>query len=103
MVRLDTAARNLKQIDFIKSDTDGYEPGVFEGARAILKRDLPTLLFEVAPYHSRASGQQLGNLFEELRNIGYGFENLNGEKVNPTKEMESLQSTQTSEIVARPV
>jgi FkbM family methyltransferase len=103
MVRLDTAAGSLNRIDFIKSDTDGYEPGVFEGARAILQRDQPILLFEVALHYSRDSRQELDKLFNELSNLRYAFENLTGIEIDPAKEMAAVDSVRSLEIVARPL
>jgi FkbM family methyltransferase len=103
MVRLDTAAGRLNRIDFIKSDTDGYEPGVFEGARAILQRHRPILVFEVAAHYSRASRQGLSKLFNELSNLRYAFENLTGIEIDPAKEMENLEAAKSTEIVARPL
>ena len=101
MVRLDTAAANLKRVDFIKSDTDGYEPGVFEGAREILRRDRPILLFEVAPYYLGTGNEELNTLFNELKSLGYQFESLAGEKIDPTKTLGDLHSKEATEMVAR--
>jgi FkbM family methyltransferase len=102
MVRLDTAAANLDRVDFIKSDTDGYEPGVFEGARTILRRDRPILLFEVAPYYLSAGNEELKGLFAELNGLGYLFESIEGREINPTKEMADLGARESTEMVARP-
>jgi FkbM family methyltransferase len=103
MVRLDTAAAGLSRVDFVKSDTDGYEPGVFEGARAILRRDRPILLFEVAPYHSGGGDRAFRGLFDELGKLGYGFESLSGAPREPLQEMARLSRHESTDLIARPL
>jgi FkbM family methyltransferase len=101
MVRLDTAAASLQRIDFIKSDTDGYEPGVFEGAREILRRDRPILLFEVAPYYLGSGNEELILLFNELTSLGYLFESVEGKKIDPSSVLGHLDAKEATEFVAR--
>lgn len=103
MVKLDTAAASLNRIDFIKSDTDGYEPGVFEGAREILKRDRPILLFEVAPHYFSDGDRGLSALFGELMGLGYKFESLSGETIDAVGVMGRLAPKESIEIVARAI
>ena len=97
MVRLDTALKNLPRVDFIKSDTDGFEPNVFNGAMGILKRDKPTLLFEVAPYFYKNG--ELDRLYADLKSIGYRFEDLAGKPVNPADI--KVEHPDSDDVVAR--
>jgi len=97
MVRLDTALKHLPRIDFIKSDTDGHEPEVLNGAMEILKRDKPILLFEVAPYFYKNG--ELDKLYVDLTLIGYKFQDLHGNTINPRKVQ--VEYPNALELVAR--
>ena len=56
-------------IRFIKCDVEGHELPVFQGAAEMLRRDLPTLLFECHDAEAES-----GELFEFLVDLGYdGF------------------------------
>lgn len=101
LVKLDTELAHLNRIDFIKSDTDGYEPGVFDGARLILRKHRPLLLFEVAPDHTRRAGHNLERLFTDLSSLGYQFESLSGATIDPNIEMTSLPPNASIDIIAR--
>ncbi len=46
---IDAAARGRGRVDLVKVDTEGYEPHVLAGARAVLERDRPPVLIE---FHS---------------------------------------------------
>jgi FkbM family methyltransferase len=101
MRRLDTMAAGLQRVDFIKSDTDGYEPGVFQGARGILERDRPILLFEVAPFHGNDGHAGLRGLFQDLDGLGYAFEDLGGTPVDPLARMARLRRHESTDLVAQ--
>ncbi len=68
-VRLDTFARQhgLERIDLIKVDTEGTEPSVLAGARALLKRDQPWIVCEVL------HGLTEPGLHAELDRLGYRY------------------------------
>ena len=53
-------------VSFIKCDVEGHELEVFRGARQLLVRDMPTLLFEC--HDNEAEG---GELFSFLTRLGY--------------------------------
>jgi FkbM family methyltransferase len=46
MTTLDDVFRDRDQVDFIKTDTDGFDFEVLRGAEATLRRDRPILFFE---------------------------------------------------------
>lgn len=56
---------NIKQIDLIKVDTEGYEYKVFTGASMILDASSPILIFETNP------GRQRNLVLRYLRQKGY--------------------------------
>ena len=74
---LDAEMRHLPPIDVIKIDAQGAEGRIFEGARRLLKRDKPLLIFELWPHGLRAAGTDGTRLLNDLAGIGYHFHPLN--------------------------
>lgn len=71
VIRLDdyVAENALEPVGFIKCDVEGHELDVFRGGESMLRRDMPTLLFE-----SHDSEISDGALFSFLTGLGYdGF------------------------------
>ena len=67
---LDEYFANRKQkIRAIKIDVEGHEFSVLRGARQILERDAPLMVFECEQRH--LSGTTVGEILEWLRAIGY--------------------------------
>lgn len=61
--------QQLGPVHFIKCDVEGHELPVFQGGKEMLRRDLPTLLFEC-----HDSEAESGELFGFLTELGYdGF------------------------------
>jgi len=49
-VKLDEYLKNReKKIDFMKIDSQGWEPAIIDGSKEIIKRDRPTIFFEYSP------------------------------------------------------
>ena len=67
---MDEVAReqSLERVDLIKIDTETTEPAVLAGARGVLGRDRPDIIFEVLPGYG--TGAALGEL---LAPLGYEF------------------------------
>jgi len=57
-----------RPVSFIKCDVEGHEPAVFQGGVETLRRDTPTLLFEM-----QDNAQDGARLFDKLRSLGYGI------------------------------
>jgi FkbM family methyltransferase len=57
------------RIAFVKCDCEGHELEVFKGARGVLERDRPVLLFECELRHLR--GGSPAAIFEYLQALGY--------------------------------
>lgn len=71
VIRLDDYVdeHEVGRVSFIKCDVEGHELPVFQGGEKMLRRDLPTLLFEC--HDSEATS---GELFTFLTSLGYeGF------------------------------
>ena len=63
----------LRSVDFIKLDVDGYEGKVFRGAAATLATYLPRVFFEITPKALAANGDDLAALVRQLTDLGYTF------------------------------
>lgn len=67
----DYAERNQVRVDFLKSDTDGFELSVLRGARGVLSRDRPALFVEFEPSMLVLTGGSGRELLDELWDAGY--------------------------------
>jgi FkbM family methyltransferase len=67
---------DLKSVDFLKLDVDGYEVEVLRGARDTLRRFAPVIFFEHAPYVLAEKGYRPDELVNLLIDAGYQFKNL---------------------------
>jgi FkbM family methyltransferase len=69
---------DLRSVDFLKLDVDGYEVEVLRGARDTLHRFTPVIFFEHSPYVLVEKGYRPGELVDILIEAGYQFRNLKG-------------------------
>lgn len=79
-VRVQTLNAEMDQlppVDLIKIDAQGAEGAILEGARRLLKRDKPLLIFELWPHGLRAAGTDGARLLDRLAGLGYHFHPLN--------------------------
>jgi FkbM family methyltransferase len=74
---LDAEMEQLPPVDLIKIDAQGAEGRIFEGARRLLKRDKPLIVFELWPHGLRAAGTDGTRLLNDLAGLGYHFHPLN--------------------------
>jgi len=67
---------NLKKIDLIKIDVEGFESDVIEGLKLVLKKYSPKILVEIS---SQAIGntKKTKNIFQMLEKCGYSLLKLN--------------------------
>lgn len=77
-----------RPVSFIKCDVEGHEPAVFAGGMQTLRRDMPTLLFELHDKQVRES-----DLFERLQSIGYSAYYLHNGGKHPIEELGSNRAT----------
>lgn len=66
---LDNQLRDSSQITLLKMDVEGHELNVFRGAKEILTRHAPVLLFECEARHLRQ--HTMAEVFDFLQNFGY--------------------------------
>ena len=69
----------IKKIDFIKLDVDGYELDVLKSGAMFFKKNKPILFIEIAPYLYSEFGYDYLDLIKYIKKYKYNFydENLN--------------------------
>ena len=70
-VTLDDLCAELTHVDFIKIDAQGAEGRILAGARRLLTRDRPVVLFELWPKGIAAAGGSPAELLALLDALGY--------------------------------
>ncbi len=60
-----------QRIDLLKIDVDGYDGEVLAGARQLIARDQPLIIFEWHPVLWQRAGNDLFQVFTLLRDAGY--------------------------------
>ena len=63
----------IDRVDFLKLDVEGAEGLVLRGARALLERSQPIVLFEVNPQATEGLGLAVSAPWDYLRHLGYDF------------------------------
>lgn len=61
------------RVNLIKSDTQGAEGFILEGARRTLEEHRPAMLMELWPFGLRNAGYNPEKLIRNLEGLGYGF------------------------------
>jgi FkbM family methyltransferase len=79
IVRLDDAIPGDRKVAFIKIDVEGYELLALRGARALLERDRPLVLFELLPAAAVRGGLPAYGVWEFLDGLGYRFKGIDPE------------------------
>jgi FkbM family methyltransferase len=70
--------RDHGRVSFIKIDVEGFERTALEGARPIIERSRPTIMFEVSRDALARQGLAPGDVYDFLAQFGYGFVVLDG-------------------------
>lgn len=98
---LDSLLADESRVDFIKTDTDGYEHEVLRGAMGTVTKHRPTILFELAPDHLRRNGCEPETLFRLLSVQGYLFTDLFDEPVDPVAVALSIPFNKSRNLIAK--
>tara|TARA_B100000003_G_C10727266_1_gene289459 strand:- start:213 stop:596 length:384 start_codon:yes stop_codon:yes gene_type:complete len=76
-----------KKISFIKIDVDGHELEVLESGIKVIKKDLPIIYIEFAPYLHKEFGYSTTKLIEFIENkIGYKIYNEDLKKMKDIRK-----------------
>src|SRR5262249_6927242 len=75
---LDSLVRecDIKRIDFIKVDIDGYECGMLRGGQETLRAWHPVIVLELSPHQLDDHGGSIEELVDLLAAAGYSLEDL---------------------------
>ena len=73
---------NLKNIDFIKLDVDGYELDVLISGEDFLIKNKPIIFIEIAPYLYPEFGYNCQELINFIQRLNYNFLDENLKEVN---------------------
>lgn len=76
-------SNNVKQVQFIKLDVDGYECKVLRGAKRLLETQKPTMVMELCPHVLEEHGETLEELVAILKTTGYRMFQESSEKELP--------------------
>lgn len=73
---------HVSRIDVMKVDVEGFESGVFQGARELLKSPhAPIVIFEVLDWAERRAGLEVGSSQRILQSYGYDLYEMNGRQL----------------------
>jgi FkbM family methyltransferase len=96
------AARGIREIGFIKSDTEGAEPLVLTGMIATLKIEpRPFLLMEYNPAAIRCGGTEPEDLPERLAQLGYDVRAISAD--GSLTPIPNLEGPAYCNILCRPI
>ncbi|MGH9487382.1 MAG: FkbM family methyltransferase [Terriglobales bacterium] len=76
----------LPRLDFLKMDTEGFEPYVLRGAAATIARCRPVLLVEVNPPFLARYGHTASDLAKLLAQMGYRLQHPTWRGLEPYRE-----------------
>jgi FkbM family methyltransferase len=73
----------VAKVDFIKLDVDGNEWQVVDGADAVLRRDRPVVLIEIAPHGYDQTVEAFDQMLDRFASLGYRLEDVNSGRPFP--------------------
>ena len=68
-----TDLKNIRDLDFIKLDVDGFELDVIKGGSEYLKKFKPPIFMELAPYLYNEFGYSIDEIIDKLKSLNYEF------------------------------
>lgn len=76
MVSIDefVATRDLKRLDFLKADIEGFEVKLLRGAEKSIRRFRPIMLIELNPESLNDAGTSASEMLDLLRSFGYSVQ-----------------------------
>ena len=70
-------SENIQRVDFIKVDIEGAEYLFFKGAKNVLSKHKPRILFESNEMHCKSFQNSVIDVLVYLNNLGYKLEQIN--------------------------
>lgn len=80
--------QGLTRLDFIKIDTEGFEPHVLGGGMETLTRFKPLILIELNPPMLARQGATVASVVQPLRDCGYAFYAIQRQRLTPMPKPE---------------
>lgn len=95
---------SIQKVDFIKMDVEGFEPFVFDGARKIIERDLPSMYIEISPKMYLNNKRSAEEIFNYLFRLNYEIfiDEESSLKTIPKDAVEKLIENEQFNILALP-
>ncbi|MFI5459577.1 MAG: FkbM family methyltransferase [Isosphaerales bacterium] len=106
IVTIDEFCRDqgIERVDLIKTDTDGHELDVLQGARETLRNHRPVVVFEIGDYLLRERGHHFGQFLDLFDPLGYRLINSkNGMHVTLANYGRELPLKATTDLIALPL
>jgi hypothetical protein len=93
----------VERLDFIKIDTDGHELEVLKGARNVVGRFRPIVIFEVGIYVMEERGVAFSDYMDFFGALGYSlFNSSNLREIDVDNYREHIPLRGTIDILAKP-
>ncbi len=91
----------IKRLDFIKIDTDGHEFEVLKGAKKVISKFGPIVIFEIGIYVMKEKNIDFSDYLNYFDSLGYSlFNSKNLKKVNAHNYYKHIPSRGTIDILA---
>jgi len=95
--------KEIKRLDFIKIDTDGYEFEVLKGAKKVINKFSPVIIFEIGGYVMDERGINFLNYSEFFDSLAYSlFNSKNLKEINAYNYHKHIPARRTIDILAVP-
>lgn len=96
---------DLKRVDWIKIDVDGYEHDVLAGAQELIRTFRPNIFLELCEYSLNEHDKSVRCVIEGLSAMGYQFVGMNGKHFGKDiqKIEDSIPKMGTINIFAKPI
>jgi len=105
-ITLDEFVEDLEidRVDFIKIDTDGHEFDVLLGARQLLHKFRPTIIFELGQYVMEEQSISFGNYEQLFRKLNYTLSDAANNKTITTGNFKKrIPLKGTIDVLAKPL
>lgn len=95
-----TNEHELNRVDLIKTDTDGFELTVLQGAKEILENYKPAIIFELYPSALGRAGFHYEDLIAFLEAYGYKFFDEDFCVVDPRAVAAKVKENESTNLIA---
>ena len=94
----------IQRVDLIKIDTDGHEFNILRGARRIVEKHRPYIIFEIGLYELKEHDIEFEQIYKYFTGYDYDLLNAkNGRQVTLENFSDQIPKRSTTDIVAVPL